>query len=805
MKNEILRVENLYITSHNNKILSGIHLNMFKGESIALMGLSGSGASLFVDALCGKAQGARGRIIINEKKVNLENETDSRFYGIYRMSNEQTLINGLDIAENIFIMRRNSIKSVFINRKILNIQARLLLKRIGVDISPTTMVGKLTFAEKQLVELAKAVGSGAKIIIFDEIFAYYHSDEIDRLKAIVDVLKKEGVSFIFRSHYIEECRLLSEKIIIFKNGKISKKIETSKFDDSMVGDYVVGHTIKKKKHTNSLTLGDTALEVKRVSCDSGKTRGFSVKHGEVLALLDIYSKDKEKLIQMLVGVRDGFEIHLNGKRLKKIDLKNFHKSKVVLIPNPAQKDGLFQSMDIGENLLFPSLKKAYGIAGFIDKNIPNILKKQFLQKNNSISENIEELDLNQRIALSLERWLLFRPEVIIMMDPYLQADIVVSRIITEYIDKFAKSGIAVIILSSRPDKLKEGCNRIINIEGFLNDFVHNSKQSLAKRISKRTANSNKLAQTGGKYIVAFFIIFGYLIMERKLLNFDSIMILLRQFAIIGFAVLGAYITTLCDGANLSVGPQAAFASILVVILVGAWGLPIWLAVLITFIVAAILGASYAIFTIKTGVPIVLLSFGMLHVLNGFNSILQNWHSSKIDSIYFLIKEEVFHVPIVVYMFIFLVAIVGLLLKHTYLGRSIFVVGSNMSEARRSGLQVDLVKILAYIFSFLIINITGLLFLARTSTGSFEFGNNYFFDIIAALCIGRISLWGGKGSLFGVILGALSIVLLESYFIITNVQGISQEMIKGFIIIVMILKEYYINDKYSQDINEGISL
>lgn len=804
MEKEVLRVENIY-ASNERQTLKGIHLNLFKGESIALMGLSGSGTSLFVDTLCGRAHIQRGRMIVDEKTVRIENEADARYYGIYRISQEQTLIDELSIAGNFFIMRRHSLRNFFLNRRLLNNQARLLLERLGVNLLPTTMVAKLTFAEKQLVELAKAVGSGAKIIIFDETFTNYRSDEIARLKGIVDHLREDGISFMFRCHYIEEFRLFSEKMIIFRDNQIIKKIETARFDDSMVADYVVGHAIKKKKPSEPPVIGSTAFAIESRSGGELQWR-FQVKHGEVLALLDVYSKGKEKLIRFLAGEERGENVivRINGESPKRINYKTLHKRKAVLLPNPGQTDGLFLNMGIGENILFPSLRKVSGIAGYINHKIPALLKRQFMPEDKPIRGSIKSLSRNERMAISLERWLVYRPEVMILIDPYLQTDVVGSRIITEYIGKLAKAGTAIIILSSRPDKLKEVSNRIINMEGLLDPSDGTVLASRDKLSFFHKKGVRYVFEKTLKYVVALSIIAVYFLEMYPMFSYTDVMILMRQFAIMGFAVLGAYLIAVCDGANLSVGSQAALTSVLVVIFSVYGGMPVWLAVAITFIVAISLGALYALFTTKTGVPIVLFSFAMMYVLNGFNAVLQTWNYASIgDSLSFLIYGEVGGLPVALVIFIVSMVAMAIVLRHTYIGRSIFAVGGDRDEAYRSGLSVYLVKVLAYMMGFAIINMTGVFFLAGTSTGSYQYGNTYVYDVIAALCIGRISLWGGKGSLAGVILGTLSVILLGSYFTIMPIEGVSKEMIEGFIIVVMLLREHHAMKRYAIDFGRTI--
>lgn len=800
MRKEVLRVENLAVFADDKQTLCSVYLNMFKGESIALIGLDGSGANLFINVLCGTGQITRGRILIDERSVKLHNELDSRFFGIYRVSQEQTLVNGLSVAENIFIMRRNSLKNTFVNRKMINSQSRRILERLGIYIQPSIKVDRLTIAEKHLIELAKAVSSGAKIIIFEECFASYNRDELVRLKTIVEQLKKEDLSFIFRCHYIDEVRMFSEMVIFFKDGQISKKTKSDKLDNSMITDYVLGYSMEKDHLPICLASEEIVLDAENIKLfESMDTISFSVRRGEVLGLLLTDVKKKETLAKMLSGepVKGGGIIRLKGQDLRKKKLKRFHKNRIVLISDLGHRNELFYNMSIEENLLLCSLKKVSGIAGVISKKIPKMLRDQFAQHKDFLLSSIEETDKNTRIAISLERWLIYRPEVIVLMEPYLRADAVGESLITTYIKEFAKYGTSVIVVSSRPHNLEKACNHVLDMDSrkTLDEVLPGSQENDLEMLPSR-GRINNLFKRIKQYGIAIIIICGYLLLENRVINAENIMILLRQSAILGFSVLGVYITTLCDGVNLSAGAQAAFAGMLVVFLTAS-GLSMWIAVIITIAVSMGLGVFYSYFTMKTGVPIVILSFGMMYVINGINFGIQSIHPGYIvDDLSFLVYGEIFHVPAALIVFTAFVVLLAILLKHTYWGRSIFAVGSNKEEARRSGLPVDLVKVLAYMSSFFLISITGLFFISRTSMASHEYGNHYFYDIVVALCIGRISLWGGKGSLTGVMLGTLCVILLQSYFTITGINFVNTDMIKGAIIIVMLLSEYRARKKLS---------
>ena len=795
MKEEILRVENLSVKAANRQKLEVSYLNMFRGESLTLMGLNDSGIGLMIDVLCGKLPPQKGKVLIAEKRVRLLDEASARFAGVYRISQEQTLIDELSIAENIFVLRRRSLRNVLINRRMLLSQAKILLGNLGLTVSPATRVGRLSPTEKHLVELAKAVGSGAKIVIFDEAFSQYNPDDLQNLKQIIDKLKQQGISFIFRCNYTEEVQLFSDRINFFRDGRIIKKIDAAAFDNSMIADYVVGYSLEKYSRSELQEEGRVAFEIEKIVLpERQKSIPFSIKHGEVVSLLDMDAREKDRLVEIFCGKvkNPGSPVKLNGNVLLKTSTDFYLQQKIVVIPDLGQTNVLLDNLSIEENLLFPSLRKVVGPAGTVRPGLLKMLKKQISGSLNRKNKSIRDLDSNEKITILLERWLIYRPEVLILVDPFLKSDEVGSSIITDYINKFTKVGTAVIIITSRTHKLKEVSDRVIYLKPDKKNKTAAEPASQATGLPEFLQKGllHFLIESGKKYSAALLMIIGYFLVEYTTLSTGDVKLLLRQFAILGFAALGAYLTVLCDGYNFSTGSQAAFTSVLAAFLFASLGLPVWLVILISFLASMLLGAFYAVVTIRTNIPILLFSLGMLYILNGVSSGIQNTNwVVQIKHLNFLAFGEIASIPFPLILFTLAAVLIHLILHYTYLGKSILAVGSNKKETRRSGLPVNTVKIAAYLISFALINFTGLFFLGRTSTGNAAFGNSYYYDILVALSLGRISLWGGRGNVFGVTLGTLSMILLESFVILSGIGLYYQFIIKGLLILFMIYLDY----------------
>jgi hypothetical protein len=252
-------------------------------------------------------------------------------------------------------------------------------------------------------------------------------------------------------------------------------------------------------------------------------------------------------------------------------------------------------------------KKDKGLFRIYQPDIFAMLTRQV--SNNALASNgsIQDLSDRENITLLLERWLIFRPEVLILVDPYLKTDEVGCGIVTDYIQKFTSEGVAVIILASKPYRLESICDRIININPIQLTKDPSIREELPS--SKSRSLISWVPTFIKNYGFAFLLFIAYLFLEVKIINFADVLILTRQISILGFAVVGVYFTTLCDGFNFSVGSQAALTAVLVVFLAVKLNLPLGLIVLLTFIFSMVLSMLYSVITIKTGIPIMLFSLG----------------------------------------------------------------------------------------------------------------------------------------------------------------------------------------------------
>lgn len=468
MNREILRIENLTASgSQNNKII-GANINLLEGETVAMLGLYGSGPRIVLDVLCGLEKPKQGRIYIKEQRVAIENEEDARKAGIFRIGRHDNLIESLSIAENIFIMRRDGLKSNVLRKKAINMLTARLLTEAGLNIPVTTKVSRLTSAQKHLTAIAKAINSGGGIIIFDQAFVDYTYQELESLKSVMTHLKSSGISFIINCSYIEEISLLADKVIFFRGFSISKKMRIEELDKKNIASYLFDESEHQEYRGRiEVKTGREFFTVKHIYLGTNaKPFDISLKKGEILGVVCQDEGARKRMAAVLRGCDDagGAMVILDGKRLRFNPATGWVNEKIAYISNLWDNNELLHNLSIPENILFPSLKKASGFLGFLGKGNYRVFSREAELKAICAKNDVDKLDYTEVIEIIFARWRYFNPKVMVIYEPFLYSDIMTDAIISRHVLSFAENGTGVILISAKIQKIEDICTRVVRDE-----------------------------------------------------------------------------------------------------------------------------------------------------------------------------------------------------------------------------------------------------------------------------------------------------------------------------------------------------
>lgn len=363
MANPLLEMNNITKTFGNARALNGAEFNLEKGEVHALLGVNGAGKSTLIKILSGVYGQDRGLITLNGSEVSLRSPKEAKEHGIYTVYQEvdTAIVSDLSVAENILLDTFSEGGGLFISKPKQYARAEAALKELHSEfIDVREPAFKLSLAEKQLVLVARALVHAAKLIIFDEPTAPLSSHESEKLFAVIDKLKGQGVGCVFISHRLPEVFEISDRITVMREGKTVETFNTATASSDGVIEAMLGEALKNELEGRLHPIGDTLLQVNGLR-DGNKLKNVSltVAKGEIIGVVGLVGAGKTELAKALFGHSEHVDgkITLNGKRVTINHPKDAIRAGLALVPEERRKEGLFVEESLKTNASFPNLKR----------------------------------------------------------------------------------------------------------------------------------------------------------------------------------------------------------------------------------------------------------------------------------------------------------------------------------------------------------------------------------------------------------------------------------------------------------------
>ncbi len=467
MKDEILRIEFINKSFKDTKILNDFKLNVFAGEILGLVGLSETGKTLISNILSGLEVIDSGTIYFEEKEVKISSKSTARKLGIFNIHNKLQLVPHLSVADNIFVVRDNSLKKMLLNKKAIYNQTKKILKVIKLDIPPETVIKDLTAAEQHLIELAKAIVEDAKLIVIDDIIESYTEKEINKLKEIMFAFKENGISFLFITNKTEVLQEFADRINVLRDGKSIKTLYKGDYKRELILNLMIGGKFIDRFERENVQIGDEVLKVRGLSTAFIRNISFRLFRREILGILDIEKKISGDFFKLFSGLIPDYSgsIYLEGE---KIYLKNCHQivnSGIGLIAQESIDKGLVLDMNLIDNLILPNMKKISNKFSCINNRVKDYIYDEFIKDSNLADPdeeaNLGYFDIYTQQKTLYYKWLLFKPGVLICFNPTARADVVSKKIIFNFLERYVKNDISIIIISSDLNELSSICDRIL--------------------------------------------------------------------------------------------------------------------------------------------------------------------------------------------------------------------------------------------------------------------------------------------------------------------------------------------------------
>jgi rhamnose transport system ATP-binding protein len=454
------------------RALEDVSFDLRPGEVHALVGENGAGKSTLIKVITGAEVPDRGEIVVNGQPVAFMDPGLSRALGIAAIYQQPSLFPDLTVAENIALALETGGPWRRLNWRERTRRAAELLGRIGASIDPDRLVATLSMPEQQLVEIAKALGADARIVIMDEPTASLTEREVDHLIRTIAMLKEHGVGIIYISHRLEEVFAVADRVTVLRDGRTIETCARSDVDRARLIQMMVGRELSAVFPKRTIAHGPVALEVSSLSQSAAGIEdvSFSVRQGEILGVAGLVGSGRTQLAETLFGLTpaDSGEVRIRGQEARLRSPQDAIRAGLAYVPEDRRQHGVVLEMSVGANTSLASLD-AVSSYGLIDDGRERSAAEQFVDrlriKTPSVAAKAGMLSGGNQQKVSLARWLATKPSVLILDEPTQGVDVGSKAEIHSLMQSLAEQGLAIVMISSELPEILGMSDRIAVMRG----------------------------------------------------------------------------------------------------------------------------------------------------------------------------------------------------------------------------------------------------------------------------------------------------------------------------------------------------
>ena len=482
MAKTILEMANITKEFPGVKALDDVTFKVEEGQILFLVGENGAGKSTLMKVLSGvwPYGSYTGQVIIDGEVQQYKTIKDSEKAGLAIIYQELALIPELSVYENIYLGHEIKNANGTINWNETIVQAKKQLERVGLDVDPSTKVKDLGTGKQQLIEIAKALSKNVRILILDEPTSSLNEDDSENLLNLILELKKQGVTCIMISHKLKEVLAIADKVTVLRDGKTVASLDKTELSEEVIIKYMVGREIKniypKREH---IAIGDVAFEVKdwkvydyNVSRQLLKGINLTVRKGEILGLAGLMGAGRTEFALSVFGNPRNYKVE--GKVFKDGKEVNYAKPKDAIadgfayVSEDRKGDGLILDQDIKQNITLASLREL-SKNFVIDKNREIIESEKYRKdlhiKTPSIDVKVSTLSGGNQQKVSLAKWMMTKPDILILDEPTRGIDVGAKFEIYTLMNQLVEQGMSIIMISSELPEVLGMSDRICVVSG----------------------------------------------------------------------------------------------------------------------------------------------------------------------------------------------------------------------------------------------------------------------------------------------------------------------------------------------------
>ncbi len=768
------------------------------GEIHGLVGENGAGKSTLMRVLSGVHRLDSGSIRVRGREVSLTSPRVAHDLGIAMVHQDTRLVGELDVAQNIWLEREPG-SAVFVDRPKMDRRSAAILKRLGVDLDLHRKVCELSVSERQIVEIARALTANPAVLILDEPTSSLDSAEIERLTGILLGLRAAGAGIVFISHRLTEVVRLTDRITVMKDGGIVTTLENQGITQDFLVNLMVGRQLSLAFPPRTGNAGPIRLEVKKLSCSGSFDKvSFTVAAGEIVGLGGIQGNGQRELVRALFGlVPVTGEVRFNGVPIHLRSPGQAIRAGVVYLPADRRAEGLFIPHSVRENIAVPHLS-AWSEFGIILPERETLAVRETIDllrvRTPSMGQPVGLLSGGNQQKVMFGRWLLSKPELYLFEEPTQGVDVATKLELYRVVRRLADEGAAVVLLSSDLLELIGLCDRtIVFARGRVVDQVtaaETTEERIVGSAVKSSSNGEPMADVQasnefqakhrsrnstllavlGRYgsvglLLCLIVLLGsytasqtrYFLTERNLGN------LLLEIAPLALVAIGQTAVILIGGIDLSVGPLISLTTAVAsyaLVSNSPGGIASGFA--LCLVVGVIVGALNGFIILGLGIPDLISTLSTFSIVTGLALTVRPSPGGNVSETFAdAMTLRIGSLPVIGILAIILGIAGEIFLLRGRVGTRLYAIGSNIEAAFVAGIRVGRVRFLAYLFCGLMAALAGLVIAARIGSGDPQSGSQFTLASITAVVVGGTSIFGGRGTMIGTLLGAIFVVLMQN--------------------------------------------
>jgi len=823
--------------------LGNVSFNLTRGKVLALLGENGAGKSTCVKLLAGVYRPDIGDVLVEGASVEHWTPLEAQRRGIAVMHQHPGLFPDLAVFENIFIGHM-PLGPLGVDHYALRERTARLLAIVGLSCRPVDTLKRLRTSEHQLVEIARALSVNAKVLIMDEPTAALSQREVERLFTVIAELKARQVAMMFVSHRMEEIYRIADQIAVLRDGRLIGVQPAAELDRDQAIQMMIGRSLNGIYPPRQTTLGTEILVVEGLS----RTRAFAdvsfrVRAGEVLGLGGLVGSGRTEIARVLFGIdrRSAGRIWLDGKDVEFADPAAALRAGVAYVSEDRLGQSLVLDHSVLANASLPVIEKAT-VAGLVIRRRELALVEPHLRRLRLKFRNFDQLvktlsgGNQQKVVLS--KWLATNPRVLILDEPTQGIDVQSKSEVHAMIAELARQGMAIILISSELPELVGMCDRIVVLrEGsvtarFSGDEADPERVIRAATDAGQAAPLARMQRIGqappsmqnqplmvdtpadqvivdqepksspslprrlvlkresGLVCAIAAVCLPVMLLNPRMIGAQNLTAIAMDSALLMIVAVAQMLVLLTRNIDLSV------ASVIGLSAYGAARFvhlhpqsPVLAGIGVAILIGLACGGLNGVVVTIGRVPAIVVTLGTLSVFRGLNSLWAGGKQISADQVpqswLDLTSSKILGIPAVILVAIATLVSIGIALRRVPYGRELYAIGSNPDGAALIGIRSKTVVLGAFMLAGMLAGFDGALWASRYATIDARVALGFELTVIASVVVGGVAIRGGAGTVLGVALGALTLLLIQNDLTLVRVDPLWLQGVYGLVILLAV--------------------